>query len=100
MPIYEYHCRKCDGVTEKIQGFNDPPLKKCPSCGGRMEKMMSPGAFILKGTGWYATDYAHRGNGSAGNGSGKHHSGAGKEPSCPASGEAPAPSCAGCPKAE
>lgn len=90
MPIYEYHCRKCDEVTETIQGFHDPPLKKCPSCGGRMDKMMSPGAFILKGTGWYATDYARKG----GNGSG------GKTPSCPASGETPAPSCAGCPKAE
>ena len=89
MPIYEYHCRKCDGVTEKLQGVHDPPLRKCPSCGGRMDKMMSPGAFILKGNGWYATDYARKGNGSGG-----------KSPSCPASGGDPAPSCAGCPKAE
>ena len=89
MPIYEYHCRKCDGVTEKIQGIHDPPLKKCPSCGGRMDKMMSPGAFVLKGNGWYATDYARKGSG-----------GEGKAPSCPASGEPPPASCAGCPKAE
>lgn len=89
MPIYEYHCRKCDGVTEKIQGIQDPPLKKCPSCGGRMDKMMSPGAFVLKGNGWYATDYARKGGGSEGKG-----------PACPASGETPPASCAGCPKAE
>ena len=89
MPIYEYHCRKCDGVTEKIQGIQDPPLKKCPSCGGRMDKMMSPGAFVLKGNGWYATDYARKGRGSEGKGS-----------ACPASGETPPASCAGCPKAE
>lgn len=96
MPIYEYHCRKCDGVTERIQGVNDPPLKKCPACGGRMEKMLSQGSFILKGSGWYATDYASKTNGD---GSGKSRKD-GKAPACPASGEAPSPSCAGCPKAE
>lgn len=93
MPIYEYECKKCHGVTEKIQGMQDPPLRKCPSCGGKLEKMMSPGAFVLKGTGFYATDYAARGNGS---GKGE----AGKSASCPAPGESPSPSCAGCPKAE
>ena len=84
MPIYEYQCRKCRGVTEKIQGMQDPPLRKCPSCGGKLEKMMSPGAFVLKGTGFYSTDYAHNPKG----------------PACPAAGEAAAPACAGCPKAK
>ncbi len=95
MPIYEYRCRKCGGVTERIQGVADPPLRKCPSCGGKLEKMMSPGAFILKGSGWYATDYANRGNGK-GAGRGKDAKG----PACPAAGESPSPGCAGCPKAE
>ncbi|MBP2684721.1 MAG: regulatory protein, FmdB family [Deltaproteobacteria bacterium] len=54
MPIYEYRCRKCDEVTERIEGFHDDPLKKCPSCAGKVERLMSAGAFILKGTGWYA----------------------------------------------
>ncbi|MBI5418582.1 MAG: zinc ribbon domain-containing protein [Deltaproteobacteria bacterium] len=90
MPIYEYQCGKCNKVTERLQGINAPPLRKCPSCGGRVEKMMSPGAFVLKGSGWYATDYANKGNGK----------GAGKAPSCPASGGEAAPACAGCPKAD
>lgn len=89
MPIYEYECRKCHAVTEKIQGIQDRPLRKCPSCGGRVEKRMSQGSFILKGSGWYATDY-----GSKANGVGK---GAKKAPACPATGKSASPACAGCP---
>jgi len=96
VPIYEYQCRKCHGVTEKIQGMQDPPLKRCPSCRGKLEKMMSPGAFVLKGTGFYATDYAAKGNGR-GVGQGKDEA---KAPACAASGEPASPACAGCPKAE
>jgi putative FmdB family regulatory protein len=92
VPIYEYQCRKCHGVTERIQGMQDPPLRKCPSCGGRLEKMMSPGAFVLKGRGWYATDYANKGNADG--------KAAAKEPACPAAGESASPACAGCPKVE
>lgn len=93
MPIHEYKCRKCETVVERIEGINDEPMKKCPSCNGKVDQMMSVGAFHLKGSGWYATDYANKGNG---NGKGKP-----KGASCPASsgGEAPA-ACAGCPKAD
>ncbi|MGE5190721.1 MAG: FmdB family zinc ribbon protein [Gemmatimonadota bacterium] len=96
MPIYEYKCRKCGEVTERIEGSHDRPLSKCPSCGGRTERLMSPGAFILKGTGWYATDYAGKGNG---NGGGRAKPSR-KEESCPASAGKGSPACAGCPKAE
>jgi putative FmdB family regulatory protein len=95
VPIYEYQCSKCSEVTERLQGINDPPLRKCPSCGARVQKKMSSGAFVLKGTGWYATDYAGKGNGKNGK-NGKPE----KPPSCPASGGEASPSCAGCPKAE
>ncbi len=98
MPIYEYRCRKCHEVTEKIQGVQDPPLRKCPACGGKLEKMMSPGAFILKGNGWYATDYANKGVGSGiDTARGKD---AAKGAACPAAAESTAPACAGCPKAK
>jgi hypothetical protein len=60
-----------------------------------VQKKMSSGAFVLKGTGWYATDYAGKGNGKNGK-NGKPE----KPPSCPASGGEASPSCAGCPKAE
>lgn len=58
MPIYEYECRKCGKVFEELQGFNDPPLKKCKECKGKLEKLISLSSFQLTGTGWYATDYA------------------------------------------
>ena len=58
MPIYEYSCKKCGDVIEKIQKFSDPPLKKHPGCGGTLTKLISQSSFQLKGSGWYATDYA------------------------------------------
>lgn len=60
MPIYEYFCKNCSKDFERIQKFSDPPAKKCPSCGGKIEKKVSRSSFQLKGTGWYATDYAKK----------------------------------------
>jgi putative FmdB family regulatory protein len=58
MPIYEYECFSCGKQCEVIQKFNDEPLNCCPECGGHMHKLISHTSFILKGTGWYVTDYA------------------------------------------
>jgi putative FmdB family regulatory protein len=58
MPVYEYECMNCGKQCEIIQKFNDEPLSTCPECGGHMHKLISQTSFILKGTGWYATDYA------------------------------------------
>ncbi len=60
MPVYEYHCTKCDHDFEVIQKFSDPPKKKCPECSGKVEKKISQSAFHLKGSGWYVTDYANK----------------------------------------
>ena len=57
MPIYEYECENCQDVMEAMQKFSDPALEECPRCGGRLHKIMSLGAFHLKGNGWYVTDY-------------------------------------------
>jgi len=106
MPIHEYKCRKCEAVVERIEGTHDKPMKKCSSCGGKVDQMISSSAFVLKGTGWYATDYGAKSNGN-GNGNGKGKGNGKGEPkakesaevSCPAASGAGAPAaCAGCPK--
>lgn len=58
MPIYEYECLKCGKNREIMQKFSDPPLTSCPECGGKMKKLISNTSFVLKGGGWYVTDYA------------------------------------------
>ena len=60
MPIYEYECQKC-GTFETTQRITEEPLSKCPTCRGRVKKLISNTSFQLKGTGWYVTDYARKG---------------------------------------
>jgi putative FmdB family regulatory protein len=76
MPTYEYECCDCQSRVELLQRVNDPPLKKCEKCGGRMRKLLFPVGIIFKGSGFYTTDYARKGapfaDGDGGNG--KHGS--------------------------
>ena len=65
MPLYEYKCKKCGHVFEKIQKFSDKPIKKCPECGGAVEQLVSAPAVQFKGSGWYVTDYAKKGASSS-----------------------------------
>lgn len=60
MPIYEYQCQKC-GVVEVTQRITDKALTKCPTCKAKVKKLISNTSFQLKGTGWYITDYARKG---------------------------------------
>jgi len=79
VPLYEYQCKKCHSLTERIQKFSDPPLTTCPHCGGELEQLISAPAVQFKGSGWYVTDYAKGaskgkskdGNGSASSSEGK-----------------------------
>ena len=73
MPLYEYRCLECDHQFEVIQKFSDPPVEKCPKCGGPVRKLMSSPAIQFKGSGWYITDYARKG---ASGGESKSESGA------------------------
>jgi putative FmdB family regulatory protein len=57
MPIYEYHCEKCNKTFERLQKISDASLCACPSCGSNSKRQMSRNSFQLKGAGWYVTDY-------------------------------------------
>ncbi|MGA8541184.1 MAG: zinc ribbon domain-containing protein [Terriglobales bacterium] len=69
MPNYEYLCTKCGHRFEQIRKFSDKPLRKCPECGGLIEQVISAPAVQFKGSGWYVTDYAKKGEGSGGSSS-------------------------------
>ena len=68
MPIYEYECQECGEVTEVMQRITEDPLTTCETCGGPIKRLISNTSFVLKGTGWYATDYAGKSNGANGSG--------------------------------
>ena len=60
MPTYEYQCDKCGHRFEIWQKITEASLTHCPEneCGGSIQRLISAeSSFILKGTGWYATDY-------------------------------------------
>ena len=65
MPVYEYGCNACQSRIEVMQRFSDPPLTTCEQCGGPLKKLISNTSFVLKGSGWYITDYARKDKGEA-----------------------------------
>ena len=67
MPLYEYQCTKCKRRTEKIESVSGPHLKKCPHCGGKVERTLTAPAIQFKGAGWYVTDYAGKKNAGSDN---------------------------------
>ena len=61
MPIYEYACPQCRNVFEKWLKFSEATENAtCPQCGSQAQHIISNTAFVLKGDGWYVTDYGYR----------------------------------------
>jgi putative FmdB family regulatory protein len=56
VPIYDYHCDHCGHSFSQVQSYKDQPLEKCPSCGKKPRRLISPTAVVFKGSGWYKTD--------------------------------------------
>jgi putative FmdB family regulatory protein len=57
VPTYEYQCTGCGREFEVRQRISEAPLSVCETCGGAVKRLLSAAPFILKGEGWYVTDY-------------------------------------------
>jgi putative FmdB family regulatory protein len=56
MPIYQYHCPKCNLKFELKQSFSDESMVACPKCQNGAQRLFSPVPVIFKGSGFYVTD--------------------------------------------
>lgn len=59
MPTYQYRCNSCGFETEVFQRMTESALTTCTQCGKEsFERVISAeGGFVLKGSGFYSTDY-------------------------------------------
>ena len=56
MPLYEYQCSECGVRFERVQHFNDEPVKVCPECNGETKRLIGPVGVVFKGSGFYVND--------------------------------------------
>ena len=83
MPTYEYECKECGHRFEAHHSASEL-LDHCERCAGPVRKLFSPPAIIFKGSGFYTTDYARKGEKG--------------EKKDDGNGKAPKPSCDTCEK--
>lgn len=57
MPFYEYVCETCDHEFEVLKKSKDPDPEGCEECEGPIRKKIFAPATILKGAGFYETEY-------------------------------------------
>ncbi|MCL2844657.1 MAG: zinc ribbon domain-containing protein [Chitinivibrionia bacterium] len=63
MPTYTYKCEKCEKTFDKFESMSAEPLKVCidENCKGDVKRLIGMGAgAILKGTGYYQTDFKNK----------------------------------------
>lgn len=88
MPIYDYACAQCGGRFETKQSIHDAPLEECPTCGGKVRRVIHAAGIVFKGSGFYTTDYknnsAKNGNANAGSETAETPASTSSEPSTPA----------------
>ena len=66
MPIYEYSCNACNTVFEEWHRHADDIREQpCPKCHKAARRLISNTSFVLKGGGWYVTEYGNRKSESA-----------------------------------
>lgn len=61
MLTYKYKCNSCKHSWEEEQSIKDAPTEVCPKCHEKSaQRIVQPSTFILKGSGWYETDYKNK----------------------------------------
>jgi len=69
MPTYDYKCRKCEKNFEYFQSISSEALERCPESvceqekkgeGEVFRKISKSAGVILKGGGFYETDYVKK----------------------------------------
>ena len=62
MPTYDYECKDCGNIIEVFHGISENPKVVCTECGQtNTERQITGGTgFILKGSGFYTTDYKRK----------------------------------------
>jgi putative FmdB family regulatory protein len=61
MPTYTYRCQKCGEEFERFQSMSDEPVKRCPECKGKVQRVFHPVGIVLKGSGFHRNDYRSSG---------------------------------------
>jgi len=61
MPTYGYECTHCGHRFERFHGISEKGKILCPLCGKEARRCItSVSGFILKGSGFYQTDYKNK----------------------------------------
>lgn len=74
VPVYAYKCEN-DHTFEVMQSMSEDALDACEVCGAPARRQLFAPAVHFKGSGFYTTDYARKGEAKAANGSGGEGSG-------------------------
>ncbi len=56
MPLYKYHCDKCDKDYTFIEKMTDEHRKSCPKCGEEMKRVYEPVSTVFKSDGFYSKE--------------------------------------------
>ena len=57
MPLYAYHCDRCNTKFEFWRRYEDEPVTICPDCQtATLRKVYQPTPVHYKGRGWYVKD--------------------------------------------
>lgn len=60
MPLYSYHCEKCNEIYEQIRSIKQRDVKlACPLCQELCKRILDLSDFHLKGGGWYKDGYGN-----------------------------------------